>query len=85
MPPKRQLATDVPASRKPKRARITVQPAETSQVTTLDTFRVPLADADVFYVPSFTTPDVASAWYEELKDIKGCESRERHHSIRATH
>ncbi|GAA6016661.1 hypothetical protein JCM10207_000139 [Rhodosporidiobolus poonsookiae] len=50
-----------------KRARKTVGADETQQVTTLDSStRLPLADADIFYLPDFVDEQTAQGWYDEL-------------------
>lgn len=60
---------------KPKRARVQVDPSESPQVTRLSSeFKVPLKDAEVFYVPAFVEVDTADGWYEQLLGIEGCES-----------
>ncbi|GAA6030639.1 hypothetical protein JCM8097_006251 [Rhodosporidiobolus ruineniae] len=51
-----------------KRARTTAVPLdEAQQVTSLpSSSRLPLANADVFYVPDFVNEDTARGWYEEM-------------------
>ncbi|KAK4697857.1 hypothetical protein P7C70_g8152, partial [Phenoliferia sp. Uapishka_3] len=74
MPPvKRPQVLPPPPSaiRQPKRARVSLPTEESRQVNTLGAYRIPLADADVFYVDGFAAPDVANGWFEELKEIEG--------------
>ncbi|BGP20897.1 hypothetical protein JCM10213_003395 [Rhodosporidiobolus nylandii] len=53
-----------------KRARKTVEPDETHQVSCLpDAARLPLADAEVFYVPAFVGEETAKEWYEQLLEL----------------
>ncbi|KPV72861.1 uncharacterized protein RHOBADRAFT_46450 [Rhodotorula graminis WP1] len=54
---------------KSKRARLTVDAAESSQVTCLDEYRLPLADGDAFYVPSIVDEATAQQWHDELVNL----------------
>ncbi|GAA5845895.1 hypothetical protein JCM9279_002416 [Rhodotorula babjevae] len=49
-----------------KRARLTVDAGESSQVTCLDDYRLPLADGDAYYVPSIIDEATAQEWHDEL-------------------
>ncbi|GAA5915449.1 hypothetical protein JCM6882_007895 [Rhodosporidiobolus microsporus] len=52
---------------KAKRARKAVGADEAPQVSSLpDETRLPLADAEVFYVPDFADAETAQGWYDEL-------------------
>ena len=57
---------------KTKRARLTVDPGEASQVTCLDEHRLPLADGDAFYVPSIVDEATAQQWHDELAKLDEC-------------
>jgi hypothetical protein len=63
-------STSSPPTKKPRRkpARQTVEPHESEQVSSLpSSSRLPLADADVFYLPSFVEDErEAKEWYDEL-------------------
>lgn len=65
-----------PPSKKAKRktARQTVEPHETEQVTCLpSSSRLPLADADVYYLPDFVSDEEeAKGWIEELLGLPSC-------------
>ncbi|GAA5828487.1 hypothetical protein JCM11251_000816 [Rhodosporidiobolus azoricus] len=53
-----------------KRARKSVGDDDTQQVTSLSaSTRLPLADADVFYLPDFVDGKTAKTWYDELLDL----------------
>ncbi|GAA5978666.1 hypothetical protein JCM5350_002472 [Sporobolomyces pararoseus] len=54
-----------------KRARLTVGEDETTQVSNLGEHRLPLADADVFYISDFIDRETAQAWHDELVQIEG--------------
>lgn len=66
-------ATPVP-TRPAKRARLHVAPSESTQVSTLADFRLPLLDADCFFVPDLVSDAIAQNWYDGLVGIEGCES-----------
>ncbi|POY72767.1 hypothetical protein BMF94_4175 [Rhodotorula taiwanensis] len=56
-----------------KRARLTVAPDETTQVTRLDDrYQLHLADADAYYVPDLVKPETAQAWHDELLNLEEC-------------
>lgn len=58
---------------KPKRARLTVGDDEATQVTCLDeSYRVPLADGDCFYVPDLVDAETAQEWHDELVKLDEC-------------
>ncbi|PRQ75550.1 2OG-Fe(II) oxygenase [Rhodotorula toruloides] len=62
------------SGRTKKRARLTVGEDETTQVTSLeDRYRLPLADADAFYVPDFVDGATAQEWHDELLKLEECE------------
>ncbi|BGP28132.1 alpha-ketoglutarate-dependent dioxygenase alkB-like protein [Rhodotorula toruloides] len=67
-PPKRSAkVTAGIQGRTRKRARLTVREDETTQVTSLeDRYRLPLADADAYYVPYFVDEATAQEWHDEL-------------------
>ncbi|KAK4047824.1 hypothetical protein OIV83_005167 [Microbotryomycetes sp. JL201] len=54
-----------------KRARLTVDPSEVTLVTTMDEHRLPLAEADVLYHPTFVSEDLANKWYRQMLDAPG--------------
>ncbi|KAM0787140.1 hypothetical protein ACM66B_006391 [Microbotryomycetes sp. NB124-2] len=56
-----------------KKARAHVDPSEVTLVSTLDEsmYKLPLADADVLYHPTFVDEKTANRWYNELLDIPG--------------
>lgn len=59
---------------KRRAARVTVEPDETTQVTGLkDRYKLPLADADAYYVPDFVDPLTAQHWHDELLKLEECE------------
>lgn len=59
---------------KAKRARVTVEPGESDQVTALpDSYRLPLADADAYYVPDLVDPATAQKWHDQLLELDECE------------
>lgn len=73
---KRTRATPSPPQKKPKqkrRARVTVEPDETTQVSGQDRHRLPLADADAYYIPDFVDPLTAQRWHDELLKLEECE------------
>ncbi|BGP44053.1 hypothetical protein JCM10449v2_008110 [Rhodotorula kratochvilovae] len=64
---KRAAAPSKPAAKKTKRARFSVGADESTQVSSLgDKFRLPLADADCFYVPDLIDERTAQEWHDEL-------------------
>lgn len=64
----------VTQGRTKKRARLTVGEDETTQVTSLDDrYRLPLADADAYYVPDFIDEATAQEWHDELLKLDQCE------------
>ncbi|GAA5932000.1 alpha-ketoglutarate-dependent dioxygenase AlkB family protein [Sporobolomyces koalae] len=67
-PAKRSATASKPAL---KRARVSVGADETTQVTSLESFRLNLADADVFYVEDFIDRKLAQTWHDELCNIEG--------------
>lgn len=68
----KRVAQPVEQNRKPtKRARVQVRVNETTQVANLSDYRLPLADADVYYVEDFLDREVAQAWHDELLTIEG--------------
>ncbi|GAA6001998.1 alpha-ketoglutarate-dependent dioxygenase AlkB family protein [Rhodotorula paludigena] len=63
----------VPAepAKKPKRARKTVSLDEAPQVTSLaDGYKLPLADADAYYVPDLVDEHTAQSWHDELLGLE---------------
>ncbi|SCV67206.1 BQ2448_5852 [Microbotryum intermedium] len=74
MPPRRSTKAeiDAPTSRPCKRARTSVDPSESEQVTRLDSiYKLPFFQAHVYYVPNFVEPTLARKWYDELLLIPG--------------
>ncbi|GAA5861757.1 hypothetical protein JCM1840_005254 [Sporobolomyces johnsonii] len=69
-PPPAKLKRSAGKAKAPskKRARLTIGEDETTQVTLLDEkHRLPLADADAFYVPEFIGDEhTAQKWHDEL-------------------
>ena len=75
-PKKRTRATPSPPQKEPKqkrRARVTVEPDETTQVTGQDRYKLPLADADAYYIPDFVDSLTAQRWHDELLKLEECE------------
>ncbi|KWU42741.1 2OG-Fe(II) oxygenase [Rhodotorula sp. JG-1b] len=72
-PKKRTRATPSPPQKEPKqkrRARVTVEPDETTQVTGQDRYKLPLADADAYYIPDFVDSLTAQRWHDELLKLE---------------
>lgn len=75
-PRKRTRPPSPPQAHKPKqkrRARVTVDPDETTQVTGQDRYKLPLADADAYYFPDFVDPRTAQHWHDQLLNLEECE------------
>ncbi|GAA5957423.1 hypothetical protein JCM8115_006985 [Rhodotorula mucilaginosa] len=72
-PRKRTRPPSPPQAHKPKqkrRARVTVDPDETTQVTGQDRYKLPLADADAYYFPDFVDPRTAQHWHDQLLNLE---------------
>ncbi|GAA6063524.1 hypothetical protein JCM10212_006697 [Sporobolomyces blumeae] len=66
-PPSKKSNSTKPA----KRARVKVEDHETTQVKTLEQYRLPFVDGDVFYCDDFVDPETAQAWHDELVNVDG--------------
>lgn len=63
-----------PENKRRKRARVSVRPDETDQVTGLDDrYKLPLADADAYYVPAVVDEATAQKWHDQLLTLDQCE------------
>ncbi|GAA6054836.1 hypothetical protein JCM3770_004098 [Rhodotorula araucariae] len=69
-PQKRTATSRPPRSSKPKRPRLSVGQTESPQVSSLGAeYRLPLADADCFYVPDLVGEHTAREWHDQLLNL----------------